>query len=99
MKRTLVAAAALAALAPFATALPATADTENCTSRGEYDQLHDFMGLGEVRQLFDISGRDEGDSASGDYYRYSFKLCWTSDERAWLWFSYDGLGLQKWVVR
>lgn len=98
MKRSLIAAAVLAVTAPFIAITPASADTENCASRGEYDQLQEFMGLGQVRNLFDIQGRDEGDSASGSYYRYSFNACWT-DLRVWVWFSYNGLGAQRWAVR
>lgn len=78
----------------------ALADTDNCASQGEYQQLQELMTSIQVRQLFDIPGTSEGNSPSGEYFRISYNACngWTS-KRVWCWFSYSGLGLQRWELR
>lgn len=98
MMRRAAVAAAIAAVA-VSVPLPAQADTEKCVSAGEYDRLQPFMTLMQVRDLFDIEGRPEANSADGEFYRLSFRGCaWTGDDRVWTAFSYTGYGLDHWSV-
>ncbi len=67
-----VAAASLVALET-----PAAADTENCASHGEYDQLEVLWSPAHVSELFDIPGWISwvGDNS----FRKSYHTCWDYD--------------------
>jgi len=78
MKRVLI-GAALAATAPLIMTSPAQADTENCASMAEYDQLHSLMSPGSVSALFDIDGWYIGEN--DNVFKRGYKPCWNPDDK------------------
>jgi hypothetical protein len=69
-------AASAALVAPMSTAL---ADTENCASRAEYDNLERGLTVNQVAARFDIYGAYDGDNDSG--FRRAYRSCWAPGSR------------------
>jgi hypothetical protein len=93
-------AAVFAVTALLAAAPPASADTEGCMSRNEYDHLQWGMTRIQVYDLFDIYGTYIGDSGNNGEYRVGYRSCWAPGERRGvLGFSYNTSGLEWWDIR
>lgn len=65
-------AAALIAGAALYTEI-AKADTEHCSTAGEYDQITDGMSVGTVQRIFDVQGNYA--DPDGGRFKYRFRSC------------------------
>ncbi len=78
MKRTLLVIPTAVSLgAVLVIAPPASADTENCATHGEYDQLEVLWSPGHVSEVFDIPGWIS--YVDDQEFRKSYRTCWDFD--------------------
>lgn len=90
----LVAALFLVPVAPVT-----LADTDNCVSHGEYDQLHGGMSVTQVYNLFDVYGVYDGDGPDNTFKR-AYRSCWAPGERkVVVFFNYDSGNSVDWAIR
>jgi hypothetical protein len=76
----------------------AHADTANCASRGEYDNLRTGLEPYQVANRFDIYGWFIGDNATT--FRRGYNPCWDEgDRKIVIVYSYDTQGSISWSVR
>lgn len=80
------------------TALPARADTPNCVSHMEFDNMTWGLTPSQVYNRFDVFGFYMGDTADGEFKR-GYNACWTDDRRVVVWYSYDTNESVYWDVR
>lgn len=98
--RLITAAVSLAAAAGFAViaAPPASADTETCVSRGEYDNLVTGLTVNQVYNRFDVYGIYIGDNEN--VFRRAYRPCWAPGEKqVVVAFSYNSGETVDWWVR
>jgi hypothetical protein len=58
----------------------ASADTENCTTHGEYDQTDVFMTPATIEGIYDVWGQYV-DTPSEDTFARTYRTCWAPGER------------------
>lgn len=89
--------ALLGTLSTF-TAQPANADTPDCVSHGEYDNMEVGLTPTQVYVRFDIFGTYLGDTDTGKFKR-GYDACWTNERRVVVWYSYDTNDSVYWAMR
>ena len=98
MRRSLITAAAIAALAPCFVASTAHADTEGCVSHAEFDNTYYGETVSHVATRFDIYGFYIDDTNST--FRRGYRTCWAPGVRQGVVvYSYDTGGAVNWYVR
>jgi hypothetical protein len=58
----------------------ASADTENCVTRGEYDQTDVLMTPGDIEFIYDVNGVFVDTPSEDTFARDYRSLCWTDTE-------------------
>jgi len=79
-------------------ALPVSADTPNCVSHTEYDNMTWGLTPAQVYNRFDVFGFYLGDTDNGEFKR-GYDACWTDERRVVVWFSYDTNESVDWGIR
>lgn len=93
-------AGAALAVATLTLGPTANADTENCATHGEVDQLETLMSPMQVHAIVDADPRDLGNASDGDEFKLGYRSCWApGEERLVCFYSYYGYGLTRWAIR
>jgi hypothetical protein len=94
----LLTAIMLLALTAVFSALPARADTPNCVSHSEFDNMTWGLTPAQVYNRFDVFGFYLGDTDNGEFKR-GYDACWTDERRVVVWYSYNTNQSVDWAIR